>query len=159
MLRNFPGHEGELANVDWDGLCAGVRKVHSSWRAKLFKSYAGGWTTTTRMHESPTYTCIFGCANEADDWRHYVFCTPLWSIVSQACESQPADSPWAQIAIDSEFDRDNFLPLVVAFDVYHDTKNRYRSKFLVTPFNVDAEWRRSLVGAASAARRSAEVYA
>ena len=46
------------------------------------KAVAGGWHTTTRMHEDTKWPCIFGCEG-AGNLTHYVECPVLWQIAHE----------------------------------------------------------------------------
>ena len=50
----------------------------------MLKTAVGGWTTSIRMHESIRRGCLFGCSESCDDLHHYIVCSPLWQIASQA---------------------------------------------------------------------------
>ena len=36
------------------------------------------------MHEHSVHCCLFGCSESKDDLDHYLQCSPLWQIASQA---------------------------------------------------------------------------
>eukprot|EP00959_Pyramimonas_sp_CCMP1952_P308869 6463672-Pyramimonas_sp.AAC.1 len=54
-----------------------------------FKTLAGAWTTSYRMHVNPhKYNCLLGCpisesSHNVDDRSHYLSCPRLWSRVCQ----------------------------------------------------------------------------
>ena len=50
-------------------------QVHSSSRAKIFRTVAGAWCTSHRMHEAgyEERRCFFGCSGEGrDNIVHYM---------------------------------------------------------------------------------------
>ena len=52
------------------------------------KAIGGGWTTSTRMHESVSLPCIFGCVDCRDEFRHYIICPILWQLAKEALDMQ-----------------------------------------------------------------------
>ena len=44
------------------------------------KTIIGGWTTTTRMHETVRWPCIFGSEDCKDELLHYLVCPFLWQF-------------------------------------------------------------------------------
>ena len=36
------------------------------------------------MHEPVVYNCLFGCSESQDNISHFIQCSPLWQIASQA---------------------------------------------------------------------------
>ena len=37
----------------------------------IFKTYIGGWTTSSRMHEHDLCSCLLGCRDSKDNINHY----------------------------------------------------------------------------------------
>ena len=58
--------------------------TNSYLRMCWLKAIGGAWTTTTRMHESVKWPCVFGCANCQDEIRHYLQCLVLWQLAREA---------------------------------------------------------------------------
>ena len=50
----------------------------------LFKTYIGGWTTSSLMHEPIIRNCLLGCSDCQDNINHYLQCSPLWQIARVA---------------------------------------------------------------------------
>ena len=48
------------------------------------KAIGGGWTTSTRMHETVILPCIFGCVDCKDEFRHYMICPIIWQLAKEA---------------------------------------------------------------------------
>ena len=55
------------------------------WHAPA-ANFIGGWTTSSRMHERIIRGCLFCCCDSFDNINHYIQCSPLWQIASQALE-------------------------------------------------------------------------
>ena len=55
-------------------------------RVCWLKAIGGGWTTSTRMHESIALPCIFGCCDCLDEFRHYLICPILWQLAREALD-------------------------------------------------------------------------
>ncbi len=66
----------------------------------LWKTLAGAWTTSWRMHESHKFGCLFGCKEEHDDIRHYIVCAPLWHLTGEVLGSPPPVSLAERMCID-----------------------------------------------------------
>ena len=76
------------------------------------KAIAGAWCTTTRMHESVIWPCVFGCKDCPDSLTHYLVCPILWqfprefmsledpglSIGSRLCLSNPSTDKLTSLA-------------------------------------------------------------
>ena len=46
----------------------------------ILRTWSNGWFTTTRMHESEVFPCIFGC-DANDSLHHYLRCEVLWTLI------------------------------------------------------------------------------
>ena len=55
--------------VKWPEVFEGWKRVHSSARAEMFRTVAGAWCTSHRMHEAgyEERRCFFGCSGEVRD--------------------------------------------------------------------------------------------
>jgi len=51
---------------------------------QLLRTWANGWTTSYRMHESELLNCIFGCVGEKDCLQYYLFRPALWLSIESA---------------------------------------------------------------------------
>ena len=59
----------------WPEVFEGWKRVHSSSRAKIFRTVAGAWCTSHRMHAAgyEERRCFFGCSGEGrDNIVHYM---------------------------------------------------------------------------------------
>ncbi len=88
----------------------------------LWKTLAGAWTTSWRMHESHKFGCLFGCKEEHDDIRHYLVCAPLWHLTGEVLGSPPPVSLAERMCIDKPSVQ-GVLRLAVVFQAYHYTKS------------------------------------
>ena len=86
----------------------------------VVKSWAGAWTTSTRMHEPVLLPCIFGCRCSSDTITHYLKCGRLWRAVAHATSHTAASDPFSRLALTC--DSQDLLNLVLAFTVYHTVK-------------------------------------
>ena len=46
----------------------------------ILRTWSNGWFTTTRMHESEVFPCIFGC-DAHDSLHHYLRCEVFWTLI------------------------------------------------------------------------------
>ena len=46
----------------------------------ILRTWSNGWFTTTQMHESKVFSCIFGC-DANDSLHHYLRCEVLWTLI------------------------------------------------------------------------------
>ena len=90
-------------------------------RTCVLKTWAGGWTTSYRMHEDPKLKCLFGC-DERDDLEHYLVCAPLWLLASEVLES-PAPFEVAERICLVEPSGPRCLMLSLCFQGYHYAKS------------------------------------
>ena len=67
----------------------------------ILKTYIGGWTTSSRMHERIIRNCLLGCNDCADNINHHLQCSPLWQIASQALGVSDPFSFSKRLCIDS----------------------------------------------------------
>ena len=116
----------------------------------LFKTYIGGWTTSSRMHESVVQDCLFGCSDCCDNINHYLQCSPLWQI---ACQSFNVRDPFnfsERLCLISP-SPDNAQLLALVFLLYHSAHSQARhSDDGVSPRPLTAQ--RNAVEAARALR-------
>ena len=72
---------------NWLGL---IKEVFYSSNVFLrmcwLKAIGGGWTTSTRMHETVILPCIFGCIDCRDEFRHYLICPIIWQLAKEALD-------------------------------------------------------------------------
>jgi len=88
----------------------------------IFKTYIGGWTTSSRMHERDLRSCLLGCRGSGDNINHYMQCSPLWQI---ACAALGVDDPFdfsKRLCIVSP-SPDNAQLLALVFSLYHSAHN------------------------------------
>ena len=115
----------------------------------VFKTYIGGWTTSSRVHERVNWSCLLGCTDCADNINHYIQCSPLWQI---ACSALGVTVPFTfskRLCIVSPRP-DNAHVLALAFSLYHSAHNLFcRDDVSPSPRAV----KKSLVEAARAYRQ------
>jgi hypothetical protein len=88
----------------------------------IFKTYIGGWTTSSRMHERDLRSCLLGCCESGDNINHYLQCSPLWQI---ACAALGVEDPFdfsKRLCIVSP-SPDNAQLLALVFSLYHSAHN------------------------------------
>ena len=88
----------------------------------IFKTYIGGWTTSSRMHERDLRLCLLGCSDCIDNINHYIQCSPLWQI---ACAALGVEDPFSyskRLCIVSP-SPDNAQLLALVFSLYHSAHN------------------------------------
>ena len=69
----------------WCGLCQVMRKEPPQVATCFLKTVINSWYTTHRMGEVPRLSCIFGCPDKEDNLKHYLLCSPMWSLAVSAC--------------------------------------------------------------------------
>ena len=90
------------------------------------KTFVGGWTTSTRMHETTKRSCLFGCQDSSDELKHYILCSPLWQIACQALEvTDPFHLEERLCLTNASPIRAQLLSLV--FALYHSSHSSVRS--------------------------------
>ena len=65
-------------------LCTLFAGTNTYLRMCWLKAIGGAWTTTSRMHESIIWPCVFGCADSKDEFVHYMQCPILWQLAREA---------------------------------------------------------------------------
>ena len=94
-------------------------------KVALFKTYAGAWTTTHRMHEPSKQQCLFGCKGEKDELRHYLLCPSLWLVVAEDLGTVPPLGVEMRLCM-SEVCPQSVSMLALAFQTYHYTKSQLK---------------------------------
>jgi len=92
----------------------------------IFKTYIGGWTTSSRMHERDLRSCLLGCCGACDNINHYMQCSPLWQI---ACGALGVVDPFdfsKRLCIVSP-SPDNAQLLALVFSLYHSAHHSFPS--------------------------------
>ena len=46
--------------------------------------YIYSWSCTHRYHETTVWACIFGCNDGKDELKHYLTCSPMWTLAVSA---------------------------------------------------------------------------
>ena len=98
----------------------------------LFKSYIGGWTTSSRMHEPIIRNCLLGFSDRQDNIKHYLQCSPLWQIASGALGVTDPFSLNERLCIVSPT-IGNAQLLALAFALYHSAHNMFKGGDVVSP--------------------------
>ena len=108
------------------------------------KTWTGSWTTSSRMHEPLLLPCLFGCPGLAEETvQHYLRCNRLWHIVYNFLISRQLSSKKLclcclngvtvganqlcrnRFCIDA-VRKNDFLPVLFAFTLYHGLKLQSR---------------------------------
>jgi len=92
----------------------------------IFKTYIGGWTTSSRMHERIGRKCLLGCSECSDNINHYIQCSPLWQIARASLGVGDPFSFSKRLCLVSP-SPDNAQLLALVFSLYHSSHNSYKS--------------------------------
>ena len=115
LLLEFPG--------EWYNLLTPILRQCKPYVGMcIFKTFIGGWTTSSRMHERNLRSCLLGCTDCADNINHYIQCSPLWQI---ACSALGVVDPFTfskRLCIVSP-SPDNAQLLALVFSLYHSAHN------------------------------------
>ena len=136
-------------DVQW-GRCAFDTYFELLKQAKGFramasiKSVLGAWCTSSRMHEPNILPCLFGCPCPAvDTFTHYVQCPCLWwevhiflishNLVDLAFKihfvGTSDQALFFKLGLEAEC-YDDFLPIALAFGLYHALKLHSKAEVL-----------------------------
>ena len=116
------------ANQSWfEDLSVVLDNATPYCRVCWAKTAAGGWTTTSRMHEEIRVHCIFGCSNMPDYVRQYIICLVLWSTVAQVLNYSGSVFLERRLLL-SEPTHKDLIALTMALSVYHSLKNDFESR-------------------------------
>ena len=97
--------------------------MNSFLRMCWLKAIGGAWTTTTRMHESVKWPCIFGCTDCLDNIQHYLCCPILWQLSREALSlSEEHFSIWHRLCL-IDCSKDKLRLLAYSHLLYHAVKN------------------------------------
>ena len=94
----------------------------------LIRSWFNSWFTSHRLQENIKLPCIFGC-NANDEFKHYLCCEPMWSIVLSSCNAH-AESlsvpSLRRLGLDGDrLSRSHCVHLIVASQSYHALRNLF----------------------------------
>ena len=123
----------------WDSLRRRLTRAHSRISIPVIKSWLGGWCTSHRCHEPLRLPCLFGCPPDpsgaadsfgipygTDSWLHYGRCSKMWQLVYHALQVPLPPGFHQRIGLcDSG---QTFVPVALAFDVYHSLKLNEESR-------------------------------
>jgi hypothetical protein len=103
-------------DIDLDGAKQLLVQLSPAWATSILKTWANGWTTSSRMHEPISRDCLFGCGG-IDSLHHYLRCHRLQHLLR--AHGEPDLSEVLLLARPTE---ENAYLLVVAFLAYHEIK-------------------------------------
>ena len=89
------------------------------------KTIANGWTTTHRMHEPITWSCIFGCTDGQDELSHYISCPILLSVVHECFSTPFGPTVLDRLCIRSPSPQAAIM-ITTCFSIYHTLKGGHR---------------------------------
>ena len=142
-----------LPAVDWATLKKTASEMHSHFASCILKTYLCSWCTAHRLKTNsrtlPAKRCIFGCSgdNDLDDLMHYFVCDKLWSAIKKVFPLEYGLELLYPTATASKINNPNvtsvgaglafrlglfattpadFLPITVAFRLYHDSRTKFR---------------------------------
>jgi len=98
-----------------------LRSLPPSIAIHWLKTVSNAWCTTSRMHESSSLPCIFGCAGQEDRLSHYMHCITLWSILHESFGGYFAPSLVSRIGYLQPSPK-KFIIIACAFEIYHALK-------------------------------------
>ena len=112
-------------------MCALLKRLGVRGSTAVVKTWANAWTTSSRMHETNTLKCIFGC-DASDCLDHYLCCDPLWTAVIsnsyKKCELL-WESPLVKLGLVSP--SIEWLQMcAIAFSCYHSIKMSHMPEVL-----------------------------
>ena len=87
----------------------------------MIKTLSGAWCTSDRFHEGTRRTCLFGCPDDLDDLKHYIYCPKLWTEIIMATDTTFLPCPLARLGLDPP-SLGHMLNVMIAFTSYHDLK-------------------------------------
>ena len=122
----FPVESCGLINmqVDWFPKLEELFKSTNSFlRMCWLKAIAGAWTTTTRMHETVIWPCVFGCVDCQDEIRHYLHCPVLWQLAREALSINEDHFSIGHRLCFIECSVDKLRLLAYSHILYHSVKN------------------------------------
>ena len=125
----FASRAAQLAGVVGYDLAAWSVVVESCEAIKspflvstMLKTLANAWTTSYRMHELRPLQCLFGCAGEPDELRHYLCCPVLANALSDLGLWMwgPARRLFGTMG---PIPHELFASVAIAFAAYHHLEN------------------------------------
>ena len=89
----------------------------------ILRTWSNGWFTTTRMHESEVFPCIFGC-DAHDSLHHYLRCEVLWTLIYSCtkCKYFVFSQSFDERTCICNVSRSNCMRLFAAFSTYHSLR-------------------------------------
>jgi hypothetical protein len=132
--------DATLDDFDHQHLKDFLRGLSVAWATTILKTWANGWTTSTRMHEAQVLPCLFGCTAHRDELLHYLQCERLWSAIldeERSCRNY-SDDEWCDALFADTCEKlllrsPSHLAarrLVTAFLAYHAMKHEHKCEVL-----------------------------
>jgi len=91
---------------------------------QLLRTWANGWTTSYRMHETELLNCIFGCVGCLDTQQNYLICPALWGVINVIVDKCSFDGFLSHLSL-VNCSVLSAARLVVACLAYHSFKNSH----------------------------------
>eukprot|EP00959_Pyramimonas_sp_CCMP1952_P464375 9486498-Pyramimonas_sp.AAC.1 len=70
LMSTWPEHRDVIRRIDWSSYAQLMRAVPPRIANAAWKTFAGGWTTSSRTNEGESRLCILGCGGR-DCFKHY----------------------------------------------------------------------------------------
>jgi hypothetical protein len=98
-------------------------KMNPQIRIMFLKIFLNAWCTSHRAHETVRQHFIFGCLELPDALHHYIGCEALWYRIYAGLKIPPVTDLCERIGVGIVQNSFTFIPVAVAFDVYHSFKH------------------------------------
>jgi hypothetical protein len=76
-----PAELGLLRFIDFGEARRLLAKQPAPVAISILKTWAHGWTTSSRMHEAEVLPCFLGCPGAFDTQEHYMTCDRFWRLI------------------------------------------------------------------------------
>ena len=118
----------DVETIDFDPIFVLLREFPKHVSFVWIKTMANAWCTSSRMHERPSLSCVFGCSEHEDSLKHYILCPVLLRFGLAALRVSPAEALRVRQTTLSSLGLQPVNPICifnmyVLFALYHDRKN------------------------------------
>eukprot|EP00959_Pyramimonas_sp_CCMP1952_P409221 8576297-Pyramimonas_sp.AAC.1 len=103
LLAYFPEARQQILKIPWGQVQRTMLKLPKEWTNAIIKTLCGGWTTVTRLHETPTGVgynyCCLGC-QARDTVAHYLQCKRFQDLIDSVLGRLTPSCPVAPLGLD-----------------------------------------------------------
>ena len=125
----FEPYAPEISDEDLERAFKHLRGLRSHDAIRVLKTWANGWCTSGRYHETVLLPCLFGCVGARDEQSHYCMCPNLYATLSYLWQSsEVSDNPICRLGL-LRPNLECLKMVACTFSAYHNLKFTNAARF------------------------------